>query len=118
MGEELRPLELNGTWTLSALSLGKKPVDCKWIYKIKRHVDGSIERYKARLMAKDFTQVEGIDFSEAFAPVAKLVTVRCLLDVAVAKKSKIHQMDAHNAFLHGDLHEQVYMSLPTGLSTA
>ncbi|PKI72918.1 hypothetical protein CRG98_006618 [Punica granatum] len=118
MAEELRVLELNGTWTLSALPRGKKPVDCKWVYKIKRHADGSIERYKARLVAKGFTQVEGIDFSETFAPVAKLVTIRCFLAVAIAMKWEIHQMDVHNAILHGDLHEEVYMSLPPSLSTA
>ncbi|PKI49187.1 hypothetical protein CRG98_030423 [Punica granatum] len=117
MAEELRALELNGTWTMSNLPPRKKLVDCKWVYKIKRHADGSIERYKARLVAKGFTQVEGVDFSETFAPVAKLVTVRCFLAVAVMKKWEIHQMDVHNAFLHGDLHEEVYMSLPPGLST-
>ncbi|PKI70924.1 hypothetical protein CRG98_008657 [Punica granatum] len=117
MAEELRALELNGTWTVSALPSRKKLVDCKWVYKIKWHADGSVERYKARLVAKGFTQVEGVDFGETFAPVAKLVTVRCFLAVAVMKKWEIHHMDVHNAFLHGDLHEEVYMSLPPGLSS-
>ncbi|PKI55650.1 hypothetical protein CRG98_023961 [Punica granatum] len=114
MNEELRALELNGTWTLNSLPPGKKPISCKWVYKIKRQAEGSVERYKACLVAKGFTQVEGIDFHETFAP-AKLVTVRCFLIVAVVKQWKIHQLDVHNAFLHGDLHEEVYMSLPPGL---
>ncbi|PKI78637.1 hypothetical protein CRG98_001014 [Punica granatum] len=112
MAEELRALELNGTWTFSTLPPGKKPVDCKWIYKIMRYADGPVERYKARLVAKGFTQVEGIDFNETFAPVAKLVTVRCFLAVSIVKKWEIHQMDVHNAFLQSDLHEEVYIPIP------
>ncbi|PKI50616.1 hypothetical protein CRG98_029003 [Punica granatum] len=116
MTEEIKALESNGTWTIEHLPPGKRPIDCKWVYKIKRRADGSIERYKARLVAKGFTQVEGVDFNETFAPVAKLVTVRCLLVVAMAKGWEIHQMDVNNAFLHGDLDEEVYMRLPPGYS--
>ncbi|PKI60228.1 hypothetical protein CRG98_019416 [Punica granatum] len=115
MNEELRALELNETGTLTSLPPSKNPISCKWVYKIKRRADGSVERYKARLVAKGFTQVEGIDFHETLAPVAKLVTVRCFLAVSVAKQWEIHQMDVHNAFFHGDLDEEVYMSPPPGL---
>ncbi|PKH47914.1 hypothetical protein CRG98_050403 [Punica granatum] len=108
MAEEIRALEMNQTRTLAALPLCKRPIDCKWVFKIKRRADGEVKRYKARLVAKGFTQVEGIDFHETFAPVAKLVTVQCLLTVAVAKGWEMYQMDVQNAFLHGNLDEEVY----------
>ncbi|CAH9129165.1 unnamed protein product [Cuscuta epithymum] len=116
MQKEIAALEENNTWTLVNLPPGKKIVDSKWVYKIKYKPNGDVERYKARLVAKGFTQVEGVDFHETFAPVAKLVTVRCMLSVAAKRNWDVHQLDVNNAFLHGDLSEDVYMRIPQGFS--
>ncbi|KAL0292473.1 UNVERIFIED_CONTAM: Retrovirus-related Pol polyprotein from transposon TNT 1-94 [Sesamum calycinum] len=114
MTKELKALEQNHTWTLKSLPSGKKAMESKWVYKIKHNFDGSIERYDARLVAKGYTQVEGLDYTKTFAPVAKLITDRTLLVVAAAKSWELHQLDVHNAFLHGDLDEEVYMTPPLG----
>uniref|UniRef100_A0A2N9GTP1 Reverse transcriptase Ty1/copia-type domain-containing protein n=1 Tax=Fagus sylvatica TaxID=28930 RepID=A0A2N9GTP1_FAGSY len=112
MTKELAALEANHTWVLTSLPLGKHPIGCKWVYKIKFKSDGSIERYKARLVAKGYNQLEGIDYAETFSPVAKLVTVRCFIALAAAQGWSVTQLDVNNAFLHGDLDEEVYMALP------
>ena len=116
MANEIAALEANNTWTLETLPPGKRPISSKWVYKIKYKPDGTIERHKARLVAKGYTQVEGLDYHETFAPVAKLVTVRCLLAIAAIRNWELHQLDVNNAFLHGDLHEEVYMTIPQGFS--
>ena len=116
MKEELDALTKNHTWDLVTLPPGQFVVGCKWIYKIKTRSDGSIERYKARLIAKGFTQEYGIDYEETFAPVARISSVRALLAVAATRKWDLFQMDVKNAFLNGELSEEVYMQPPPGLS--
>ncbi|RVX23720.1 Retrovirus-related Pol polyprotein from transposon TNT 1-94 [Vitis vinifera] len=116
MKEELDALTKNHTWDLVTLPPGQSVVGCKWIYKIKTRSDGSVERYKAHLVAKCFTQEYGIDYEETFAPVARISSVRALLAVAAAHKWDLFQMDVKNAFLNGDLSEEVYMQPPPGLS--
>ncbi|GJY33993.1 putative RNA-directed DNA polymerase [Tanacetum coccineum] len=112
MENEIQALEQNRTWTLKNLPEGKHAIDSIWVYKIKYKPNGEFERYKARLVAKGFMQMEGVDYHDTFASVAKLVTVRTLLAVAVKRDWMIHQLDVNNAFLHGDLSEEIYMKIP------
>lgn len=114
MQKEIAALEENNTWTITDLPTGKTPIGCKWVFKIKYHADGTIERHKARLVAKGYTQQHGVDYLEIFSPVASITTIRTMLAEAVAKGWIIQQLDVNNAFLHGDLNEEVYMKLPPG----
>ncbi|KAG7593962.1 GAG-pre-integrase domain [Arabidopsis thaliana x Arabidopsis arenosa] len=114
MSKEIEALELNETWTLEKLPHGVKALGSKWVFRLKFNSDGTLERYKARLVALGNHQKEGVDFDETFAPVAKMQTVRVLLGVASIKHWELHQMDVHNAFLHGDLDEDIYMKPPPG----
>ncbi|KAK7332845.1 hypothetical protein VNO80_29601 [Phaseolus coccineus] len=118
MNREVRALQANKTWYIIELPPNKTSIGCKWIYKIKYKSDGSIERYKERLVAKGYNQLEGIDFLDTFSPVAKLTTIRLLLALASAYNWHLHQLDVDNAFLHGDLDEEVYMTPPPGLITS
>ena len=114
MGSEVDALEVNRTWDIVDLPPGKVAINNKWVYKIKFNSDGTVERYKARLVACGNRQVEGEDYNETFAPVVKMSTVRSLLRIVAGRNWESHQMDVHNAFLHGDLEEEVYMKLPVG----
>jgi Reverse transcriptase (RNA-dependent DNA polymerase) len=118
MQEDIAALERNYTWTIEDLPPGKTTIWCKWVYRIKYHSDGSIERYKIRLVVLGKWQVEGIDFNEIFTPVAKMVSVRTFLSVAVAKGWELHQMNIHNDFLHDDLNEEVCMKMPLGFASS
>ncbi|CAL8996776.1 unnamed protein product [Prunus brigantina] len=114
MNDEMQALQKNSTWELVPLPSGKRTVGCRWIYTIKLKADGSIERYKARLVAKGYTQRYGVDYQETFAPVAKINTVRIQISLAANLDWPLHQFDVKNAFLHGDLEEEVYMDPPPG----
>ncbi|KAM1044365.1 hypothetical protein ACFX2A_036318 [Malus domestica] len=116
MQDEFNPLQSTGTWTLVPPSSSYNVVGCKWVFRIKKKPDGTIERFKARLVAKGYHQEEGIDFQETFSPVAKPVTIRVILSLAVQFNWFLNQLDISNAFLHGDLKEDVYMQQPLGFT--
>jgi hypothetical protein len=90
----------NDTWDLVPLPKGRKLVRCKWVYKTKYASDGSVERHKAWLVAKGFSQVEGIDYNETFSPVEKMNSIHLVLSLATSHKWEVHQMDVKSAFLH------------------
>lgn len=114
MSDEFQALLQTNTWTLVPSSGVTNLIGCKWVFRTKKLLDGSVERYKARLVAKGFHQQAGIDFSETFSPVVKATTIRTILSIAVSENWPLRQLDINNAFFHGDLQEQVYMSQPIG----
>jgi hypothetical protein len=116
MQEEHDSLVVNNTWSLVPLPKGKNPISCKWVFKIKHGIDGEVERYKARLMARGFIQTFGVDYNKTFALVAKFVSIRCIFALAAIEDMEIHQMDVKTAFSNGDLEEEMYMEQPKGFT--
>ena len=104
----------NDTWDLVALPKGQKLVRCKLVYRTNYGLDGKFDKHKARLVAKGFSQVEGIDYTKTFSLVAKMNSIHLVLSLAASFKWEVHQMDVKFAFLHGDLHEEIYMEQPIG----
>jgi hypothetical protein len=105
MNEEYYSLMVNNTWDRVPLLKGRKLLRCKWVYKTKYASDGSVERHKAWLVSKGFSQVEGINYNETFSPVAKMNSIRLFLALASSHKWEVHQMDVKSVFLHGYLQE-------------
>ena len=114
MSSELTALMRHDTWELVPCSASIKPVGCKWVFWVKRHPDGSIDKFKARLVAKGYNQCHGLDYTSTFNPVVKPATIRTILTTAVMHGWNLWQMDVHNAFLHGELFETVFMLQPSG----
>ncbi|XP_017426322.1 uncharacterized mitochondrial protein AtMg00810-like [Vigna angularis] len=114
---ELLALEENQTWDIVSYPSSVKPLGSKFVFSIKLRSDDSIDRYKARLVVLGNKQEYGLAYDETFAPVAKMTTVCTILALATSKSWPLHQMDVKNAFLHGDLKEEVYITLPGGMST-
>ncbi len=98
MDEEMAALDVNATWELVALPEDKKTIGCKWVYKVKHNADGSMSKYKARLIAKGYAQTYGIDYEETYSPIAKMIIVRVFITMAEVKGWSLHQMDVKNVF--------------------
>jgi hypothetical protein len=112
--EEWLSLVSNNTWSLVEREPWMKVIPCKWIFTIKTHADGTIERFKARLVAGGHRQIEGVDYNETYAPVSKHATLRTLFSVAANRNWSVQQLDIKTAFLHGDVDADVYMLQPVG----
>ena len=109
MMEEYQSILKNDVWDIVPRLEGKSIVSSKWIYKIKHAADGSIAKYKARFVARGFSQKEGIDYDETFAPVARYTSIITIISLAVVLGWKLHQMDVKTAFLNGQVEEEVYI---------
>ena len=114
MDSEMRSLQDNDVWDLVELPPGRKTVGSKWVFKKKTGADGTVERFKARLVAQGFTQKYGMDYDETFCPVVRQESLRVLIALSVRSGLKLHQVDVTTAFLNGTLEEEVFMRQPDG----
>jgi hypothetical protein len=115
--EEMKAIEDNRTWELTALPVGHQAIGLKWVYKVKHNEVGDVVRHKARLMAKGYVQRVGVDFDEVFAPVARLESVRMMVALAAHEAWEVHHMDVKSAFLNGMLKEEYTSSNPSASSS-
>ena len=113
MQEELDSIKVNNTYVLVPLPAGRQAIGCKWVYKIKRHADGSIDRFKARLVAKGYSQLYGIDFTETFAPVVRYSSLRAW-PWQLRVTTRCTRWMSRRPFFNGDLDEDIYMEQPDG----
>lgn len=116
MKSEMNSLIENKTWVLTNLPNGAKALPSKWVYRVKTKSDGTIEKYKARLVVKGFKQKEGEDYDETFSPVARMSSIRSVLSIAATERLHLSQFDVSTAFLYGELNETVYMEQPEGFN--
>jgi len=112
MEAELKMIEKNGTWSLVDKPFDKKTIGVKWVFKVKLNANGSINKYKARLVVKGYAQQFGVDFFDTFAPVARLDTIRLLLALSAHQNWKVYQLDVKSAFLNGLLEVEIYVEEP------
>ena len=111
---ELQELHKLNAFTVARLPTGRKAVKHKWVFRRKRLANGKVERYKARIVAKGYTQVRGVDYHEVFASVIRPESVKLLLAIAQSKGLNVYQLDIGNAFLNAKLQEEVYLTIPEG----
>ena len=112
--EEYNSIMKNDVWEIVPRPEGKSVVTSRWLYKVKKAADGNVDKYKARFVARGFSQVEGVDYDETFAPVAIFSSIRAVISIVAEMGWRIHQMDVKTAFLNGFLHEEVYLEKPQG----
>jgi hypothetical protein len=112
MTEEYQSIIKNDVWEIVPRPKSKDGVSYEWLFKIKHAADGSIEKYKARFVARGFSQKEGIDYEETFAPVARYTLIRTIIALTAKMKWKLHQMDVKTTFLNGVIEEEVYIKQP------
>ena len=112
--DEIQSLVENGTFQLVKLPPGRKAIGSRWVFRVKRNADGSIERYKGRLVAKGFSQRPGFDYNETFAPTPKWASIRAILALAALEDLELESVDISSAYLNGELKEEVYMKQPEG----
>ncbi|PHT75047.1 hypothetical protein T459_22324 [Capsicum annuum] len=111
---EIDSILSNHTWELVDLPPGNKPLDFKWIFKRKMKADGTIDKYKARLVVKDFKQKEDLDYFDTYSPITRITSIRMLIALTAVYGLEIHQMDVKILFLNGELEEEIYMKQPEG----
>ncbi|XP_024989341.1 uncharacterized protein LOC112523871 [Cynara cardunculus var. scolymus] len=112
--DEMDFLISNNTWEISDLPPGSKAIGCKWVSRVKLNIDGSVQTFKARLVIQGFSQRQGVDYFDTYAPVARITSTRILFALASIHKLPIRQMDVKTTFLNGELDEEVYMKQPEG----
>lgn len=112
---ELDAHDKNGTWSIVPMKSDIKEISAKWVFRIKTNIDGGIDCYKARLVARGFSQVAGLDFGEIFAPVVRMESLRLLFALCAQYRLEIAQFDITTAFLYGEVKEDLYLQPPEGL---
>jgi hypothetical protein len=116
MQAEFDALLANRTWKLVERPPNARIITGKWVFRVKLNPDGTLNRYKARWVVRGFHQRPGIDFTETFSPVVKPATIRTMLALIASQTWPAHQLDVSNAFLHGNIDEEVYCQQPTGFA--
>jgi len=114
MVEEYASIIKNNVWEVVPRPEGKSVVTSKWLYKIKHAVDGNIEKFKARFVAREFSQIEGVDYDETFTPVARYTSIWSLISITAKMGWQIHQMDVKTTILNGVIEEEVHVEQPQG----
>jgi hypothetical protein len=117
MVEEYDSIVKNSAWEIVPRPIDKSVVGSRWIYKVKKDANGSVEKYKARFLAQVFSQIEGIDYDDTFSPITRYSSIRSILSLSAQMGWRIHQMDVKTMLLNGIIEEEVYIEQPEGFET-